>query len=50
MSAAIYTRVSTLDQARDGYSLEAQRKVLTDWCPCGGGCDYFHIPRMRGKG
>ncbi len=32
MSAAIYTRVSTLDQARDGYSLEAQRKVLTDWC------------------
>ena len=32
MSAAIYTRVSTLDQAREGYSLEAQRKVLTDWC------------------
>ena len=27
MSAAIYTRVSTLDQAREGYSLEAQRKV-----------------------
>ena len=32
MSAAIYTRVSTLDQAREGYSLEAQRKALTDWC------------------
>lgn len=28
---AIYTRVSTLDQAREGYSLDAQRKTLTRW-------------------
>ena len=32
MSAAIYTRVSTMDQACEGYSLDAQRKALTDWC------------------
>lgn len=32
MRAAIYIRVSTLDQAREGYSLAAQRKTLTDWC------------------
>lgn len=32
MRAAIYTRVSTLDQAEGGYSLEAQRRVLTAWC------------------
>lgn len=36
MTAAIYTRVSTLDQAREGYSLEAQRKALTDWCEARG--------------
>lgn len=29
---AIYIRVSTLDQAREGYSLEAQEKVLRKWC------------------
>ena len=29
--AVIYIRVSTLDQAREGYSLQAQRRVLTDW-------------------
>lgn len=29
---AIYTRVSTLDQAREGYSLAAQKRVLTKWC------------------
>ena len=29
---AIYVRVSTLDQARDGYSLAAQTAALTDWC------------------
>lgn len=32
MVVAIYIRVSTLDQAREGYSLAAQRKVLTEWC------------------
>lgn len=30
--AAIYKRVSTLDQAREGYSLEAQERVLRKWC------------------
>lgn len=30
--AAIYIRVSTLDQARDGFSLPAQRRVLEEWC------------------
>ncbi len=29
---AIYTRVSTLDQAREGYSLDAQKRTLTKWC------------------
>lgn len=29
---AIYIRVSTLDQAREGYSLEAQEKTLRKWC------------------
>lgn len=30
--AAIYIRVSTLDQAREGYSLDAQERVLRKWC------------------
>lgn len=29
---AIYIRVSTLDQASDGYSLDAQEKALRKWC------------------
>lgn len=29
---AIYIRVSTLDKAREGYSLEAQEKTLRKWC------------------
>lgn len=29
---AIYIRVSTLDQAREGYSLEAQENTLRKWC------------------
>ena len=29
---AIYIRVSTLDQVKDGYSLEAQEKTLRKWC------------------
>ena len=32
MVAAIYIRVSTLDQAREGYSLAAQRRVLEEHC------------------
>lgn len=32
MKAAIYTRVSTEEQAREGYSLAAQEKVLCDYC------------------
>ena len=31
-TAAIYIRVSTLDQAREGYSLEAQEEALRKWC------------------
>lgn len=31
-NAAIYIRVSTLDQVREGYSLEAQENVLRKWC------------------
>lgn len=30
--AAIYIRVSTLDQAREGYSLDAQERTLRKWC------------------
>jgi DNA invertase Pin-like site-specific DNA recombinase len=30
--AAVYTRVSTEDQAREGFSLEAQRERLTAYC------------------
>ena len=29
---AIYIRVSTLDQAREGYSLDTQEKTLRKWC------------------
>ena len=29
---AIYIRVSTLDQAREGYSLDAQERTLRKWC------------------
>ncbi len=36
MKVAIYTRVSTLDQAREGYSLAAQQKTLTEWCEARG--------------
>ena len=32
MKAAIYTRVSTREQAVEGYSLDAQRSVLTEYC------------------
>lgn len=32
MTAAIYIRVSTLDQAQDGYSLTAQEETLRKWC------------------
>lgn len=32
LRVAIYTRVSTTEQAREGYSLSAQEKVLTDFC------------------
>lgn len=32
LKVAIYIRVSTLDQAREGYSLEAQEQTLRKWC------------------
>lgn len=60
MLVAIYTRVSTMDQARDGYSLEAQQHTLTKWCVSHGhdvyniysdkgisGKDIAHRPAMR---
>ena len=31
MRVAIYIRVSTLDQALKGYSLDAQRHILEQW-------------------
>lgn len=36
MRVAIYIRVSTLDQAREGYSLAAQERVLREWCEANG--------------
>ena len=58
--AAIYIRVSTLDQAREGYSLEAQEQTLRKWCADRGyivydlyadrgrsGKDIDHRPDMR---
>ncbi|MDD4709093.1 MAG: recombinase family protein, partial [Candidatus Methanomethylophilaceae archaeon] len=30
--AAIYVRVSTDEQAQDGYSLNAQKEMLTNYC------------------
>lgn len=57
--AAIYIRVSTLDQAREGYSLDAQERALRKWCDnhgydiydvyadCGiSGKDIDHRPEM----
>lgn len=32
ITVAIYTRVSTRDQALDGYSLDAQERVLLEYC------------------
>lgn len=32
MRAAIYVRVSTDEQAAEGYSIEAQKEMLQDWC------------------
>lgn len=32
MKVAIYIRVSTLDQVRDGYSLDMQERTLMQWC------------------
>lgn len=58
--AAIYIRVSTLDQAREGYSLEAQEAALRRWCADRkydvydlyadrgiSGKDIYHRPDMR---
>lgn len=56
---AIYIRVSTLDQAREGYSLDAQEQSLKKWCESRGyaiyriyadrgisGKDFVHRPAM----
>lgn len=57
--AALYTRVSTLDQAREGYSLSAQKAALEGWAIARGytpviyadegisGKDIDHRPAMR---
>lgn len=29
---AIYTRVSTIEQAEEGYSNDEQERLLTNWC------------------
>lgn len=60
MRVAIYIRVSTLDQAREGYSLAAQRKTLEAWAAAHGyvvvyiyedagisGKDIDHRPAMQ---
>ena len=33
---AIYVRVSTTEQAQEGYSLDAQERLLTDYCKAHG--------------
>ena len=50
-SAAIYIRVSTLDQAREGYSLEAQEETLRKWCMDHGYevCDLYADKGKSGK-
>lgn len=45
--AAIYIRVSTLDQAREGYSLDAQEKSLRKWCDVHH-CEVFDVYADRG--
>ena len=32
---AIYSRVSTYEQAEEGYSIDEQERLLTDWCKKG---------------
>lgn len=44
---AIYIRVSTLDKAREGYSLEAQEKTLRKWCN-DRKCEVFDLYADRG--
>ena len=29
---AIYCRVSTIEQAEEGYSIDEQERLLRDWC------------------
>lgn len=47
MLVAIYVRVSTLDQAEGGYSLDMQERVLRDWCEANGH-SVFRIYADRG--
>lgn len=51
MMVAVYIRVSTLDQAREGYSLAAQQKSLEEWCTANGHCIYcvYNDPGISGK-
>ncbi len=41
-TVAIYIRVSTLDQAREGYSLAAQQKTLLEWAERNG-CTVYSV-------
>lgn len=47
LRVAIYIRVSTYDQARDGYSLDAQEKALIKWCN-NNGYEIYHLYADRG--
>ncbi|GAA0265078.1 hypothetical protein GCM10008922_25170 [Faecalicatena contorta] len=47
LRVAIYIRVSTYDQARDGYSLDAQEKALIKWCN-NRGYEIYHLYADRG--
>lgn len=44
---AIYARVSTIEQAEEGYSIDEQLRLLNQWC-LGNGYDVFHEYADRG--
>lgn len=48
MRVAIYVRVSTEDQAREGYSLDAQEKRLRAYCSLRNGWDIADVYRDEG--
>lgn len=48
LRAALYKRVSTLDQAREGYSLDAQERVLRAYC-ADHGYEVYNVYADEGK-